>query len=135
MFSNQYTAYDTLPEPLRTRLAGRSITHVVTGLDLGPDDETSAEHPIFAVHPLTGRTSLYMSTPARSESISGMSAAETEDVVAQLYAHSTAEDNVYRHQWKPRDVVMWDNRCVMHRADHDGVIGDRVMHRGMVAGA
>ncbi len=39
-----------------------------------------------------------------------------------------------RHAWSPGDVVMWDNRCVLHRADHSDVVGDRVMHRGMVAG-
>ena len=50
-----------------------------------------------------------------------------------LFDHSTRDDNVLRHSWAPGDVVMWDNRCVLHRADHDGVIGDRVMHRGMVA--
>ncbi len=55
-------------------------------------------------------------------------------LVEELYAHSTRPDNVYRHQWRPGDVVMWDNGAVMHRADHDGVVGDRVMHRGMVDG-
>ena len=39
---------------------------------------------------------------------------------------------MFRHQWQPDDVVIWDNRCVMHKADHDGVVGDRVMHRGTV---
>ena len=43
-----------------------------------------------------------------------------------LYAHSTAEDNTYRHSWSPGDVVMWDNGCVLHRADHGDVVGDRV---------
>jgi taurine dioxygenase len=38
-----------------------------------------------------------------------------------------------RHTWRAGDVVMWDNACVLHRADHAGVVGDRVLHRGMVA--
>ena len=63
-----------------------------------------------------------------------MDAAEAEDTVAFLYAHSTREDNVLRHAWSPGDVVMWDNGCVLHRADHADVVGDRVMHRGMSAG-
>ena len=41
---------------------------------------------------------------------------------------------MHRHRWAAGDVVMWDNRCVLHRADHAGVSGDRVMHRGMVDG-
>jgi taurine dioxygenase len=53
--------------------------------------------------------------------------------VRYLFEHSTRPDNVYAHAWAPGDVVMWDNRCVMHKADHDGVVGDRTMHRGMVA--
>jgi taurine dioxygenase len=47
--------------------------------------------------------------------------------------HSTREHNVHRHSWSPGDVVMRDNRCVLHRADHSAVAGERVMHRGMVA--
>lgn len=132
VFSNQYRAYETLEPELRDHLAGRRVTHVVTGLELGPDDETSAEHPLFAVHPISGRTSLYLSTPARCAAISGLDDAETRDVVQRLYAHSTREDNTVRHAWSPGDVVMWDNLCVLHRADHSGVVGDRVMHRGMV---
>jgi taurine dioxygenase len=132
LFTNQYRAYETLPAEVRATLAGRTIRHVVTGLDLGDDDETAAEHPVFRRHPISGRTSLYLSTPERCVSISGMGAAQARDMIAFLYAHSTAEANTYRHTWSPGDVVMWDNGCVLHRADHAGVTGDRVMHRGMV---
>jgi taurine dioxygenase len=132
LFTNQYRAYDTLPDEVRAALAGRTVRHVVTGLDLGDDDETAAEHPVFRRHPISGRTSLYISTPERCVSISGMGAAQARDTIAFLYAHSTAEANIYRHTWSPGDVVMWDNGCVLHRADHVGVAGDRVMHRGMV---
>lgn len=134
LFSNQYRAYDELPAALRRDLAGRTIEHVVTGVELGADDEGSADHPVFRAHPITGRTALYMSAPARCAAISGMSETRAEELVAALFAHSTAEDNVLRHAWAPGDVVMWDNRCVMHKADHSGVVGRRVMHRGMVAG-
>jgi taurine dioxygenase len=133
LFTNQYTAYDTLPVDIRQKLRGRTITHVVTGLQLGPDDETSASHPIFNVHPVSGRTYLYLSTPKRCAQISGTSPEQAADTVDFLFAHSTRSDNVYRHTWEPGDIVMWDNRCVLHCADHAGVLGDRVMHRGMVA--
>ncbi len=111
---------------------GRTLRHVVTGLDLGDDDETEAEHPVFAAHPVSGRTALFMSTPERCVSVSGLDEAEGRELVSALYEHSTREDNVLRHAWAPGDVVMWDNRCVLHRADHADVVGDRVMHRGMV---
>lgn len=135
LFTNQYRAYDTLPPGVRAQLAGRQMTHRVTGVaGLGPDDETEAQHPIFRTHPLSGRTSLYLSTPARCVAISGMGDAEATRTVQYLFDHSTAPENVLRHTWRPGDVVMWDNGCVLHKADHSDVDGDRVMHRGMVAG-
>ena len=133
LFSNQYRAYDTLPDDLRTLLEGRTVEHVVTGVEFGEDDERSAEHAVFRVHPVSGRTALYLTAPARCAAISGMSPEETRDVITALFEHSTAERNVMRHGWALGDVVMWDNRCVMHKADHSGVVGRRVMHRGMVA--
>ncbi|HXP54129.1 MAG TPA: TauD/TfdA family dioxygenase [Streptosporangiaceae bacterium] len=134
VFTNQYLAFDTLPPPVRDRLAGRTIRHQVTGLRLGQDDETAAEHPVFRRHPLSGRTALYISTPERCVSISGLADDEARDTIEFLYEHSTAVPNTYRHAWSPGDIVMWDNGCVLHRADHAGVSGDRVMHRGMVSG-
>lgn len=133
LFTNQYRAYETLPAEIRATLAGRTIRHVVTGLDPGGDAETAADHPVFRRHPVSGRTSLYISTPERCVSISGLGEAQARDLIAFLYAHSTAEANTYRHVWAPGDIVMWDNGCVLHRADHADVAGDRVMHRGMVS--
>lgn len=134
LFTNQYRAFDMLSDDVRDRLAGRTVRHVVTGVDLGPDDESEAEHPVFRPHPRTGRTALYLSTPQRCVAVSGMDEGESRATVQMLFEHSTREDNTLRHAWAPGDVVMWDNGCVMHKADHSGVVGDRVMHRGMVAG-
>ncbi|KZE98183.1 MULTISPECIES: TauD/TfdA dioxygenase family protein [unclassified Rhodococcus (in: high G+C Gram-positive bacteria)] len=131
LFSDQYAAYDTLPADRKADLAGRTVTHRVTGV--ASDTDSCAEHPLFAVHPVTGRTALALSAPARCVAISGMSTEEAQETVRYLFEHSTRETNVMRHAWAPEDVVMWDNRCVMHRADHSGVVGNRVMHRGMVA--
>ena len=131
LFTNQYRAFETLPDDVVRRLTGRLVNHVVTGLDLDDDDETSAEHPVFQPHPLSGRTALYLSTPARCAAITGMGEEEAAEMVSYLYEHATAAANTYRHAWSAGDVVIWDNRCVMHRADHSGVVGDRVMHRGM----
>jgi taurine dioxygenase len=126
VFTDQYRAHDTLPGEVRELLDGRTITHRVDG--------TQAEHPVFRRHPVSGRTSLYLSTPERCVAVSGMDAAEATAMIEFLYLHSTADAHTYRHTWSPGDVVVWDNRCVLHRADHDGVVGDRVMHRGMVRG-
>jgi taurine dioxygenase len=133
LFSNQHRAYETLPADLRERLKGRSIKHVVTGVTLEDGDEAEAWHPVFRPHPLTGRIGLFLTTPARCAAISGLPDEEVEPTVAALFEHSVAPDNVLAHAWSPGDVVLWDNACVLHRADHSGVVGDRVMHRGMVA--
>jgi taurine dioxygenase len=132
LFTNQYRAYETLPGRVREQLSGRTIKHVMTGLDLPDDAETVAEHPVLRRHPLSGRTALYLSTPQRCVSISGMADAEATAMIEFLYRHSTTAENTYRHAWSAGDVVMWDNGCVLHRADHADVVGDRVMHRGMV---
>lgn len=132
-FSDQYAAHDTLPEDLRALLAERRITHVVTGVTPGPGEQTTAEHPVFRPHPVTGRPALYLTSPARCRSISGLGADQTVEVVSRLLEHSTRPENVLVHRWRPGDVVLWDNACVLHRADHSAVVGDRVMHRGMVA--
>ena len=134
LFTNQYRAFETLPSDVRAQLEGRTLKHVVTGVQLEAGDETAAEHPVFRRHPISGRTALYLSTPARCVAISGMPDAQAVELIARLYEHSIREDNIHRHAWSPGDVVMWDNACVLHRGDHATVVGDRVLHRGMVRG-
>lgn len=133
LFTNQYRACETLPAAVRDDLAGRTIRHVVTGVTLEEGDEREAEHPVLRPHPITGRVALYLTTPARCAAVSGMGEDEAAETIAFLFAHATRAENTYRHAWAPGDVVMWDNACVLHAADHADVVGDRVMHRGMVA--
>ncbi|MCG7594088.1 TauD/TfdA dioxygenase family protein [Mycobacterium sp. C3-094] len=132
LFTNQYAAYATLPRQMQAQIRNRVVTHVVTGLDLDGDAETEARHPLALRHPLTGRTALYLSTRERCRAVSGMAPDAAAQLIDELLEHSTRPDNVFRHSWRPHDVVIWDNRCVMHKADHSGVVGDRVMHRGTV---
>lgn len=134
LFSNQYRALDTLPPGLRRRVSNRTITHVVTGLDLDDDAETSAEHPVVRRHPISGRPALFLSAVSRCASLSGVDDEEARSIIQALFDHSTADENVMRHSWSSGDVVIWDNACVLHRADHCDVIVDRIMHRGMVTG-
>ncbi len=133
MFSDQRRALATLPDDVRARIEGRTITHVVTGLELDDDAETSAEHPIVRAHPRTGQPSLFLTTPPRCAEVSGLEESEAASLVETLFTHSTREENLFRHAWRPGDVVVWDNACVLHAGDHSAVVGDRVFHRGMVA--
>ena len=137
LFSDQYAAAATLPRELRDQVEGRTATHVVTGLSpeqLGADAETEADHPLLRPHPVSGRETLFLSTPQRLASVSGLDDEAAATLVQRLLDHSLAEHNLLRHAWSPGDVVVWDNGAVMHKADHSAVVGDRVMHRGMVAG-
>lgn len=132
MFTDQRRALATLPDGLRAQVEGRAITHVVTGLDLDDDAETSAVHPIVRPHPRSHQPSLFLTTPPRCAEVSGLDAQATATLIEALFDHSTREDNRYRHAWSPGDVVVWDNGVVLHAADHSAVVGDRVLHRGMI---
>jgi len=134
LFSNQYHAFETLPSKVKLRLSQAQVLHRVTGLTLAEDDEQQTWHPLFRRHPISGRTALYLSTPERCQAISGLSTAEGQRAIRLLYKHSIRPHRLYRHRWQPGDMVIWDDRCTMHRADHSNVVGDRVLHRGMVSG-
>ncbi|MGB3613376.1 MAG: TauD/TfdA family dioxygenase, partial [Elainellaceae cyanobacterium] len=134
LFSNQYHAFEALPNSIKVRLSRAQVLHSVTGLTLDADEEQQSWHPLFRQHPISGRTALYLSTPERCQAISGLSPAEGRRAIRLLYQHSIRPYRLYRHQWQPGDVVIWDDRCTMHRADHSCVVGERVLHRGMVSG-
>ncbi|MEM8528043.1 MAG: TauD/TfdA family dioxygenase [Bacteroidota bacterium] len=136
LFTNQYWAYESLQDEIKQQLNDRTLRHVVSGLDLSnhKDAETEANHPVFRVHPISGKTSLYLSTPLRCVAASGLEEKVAIELINACYNHSIQEQNIYRHQWREGDIVIWDNGCTLHRADHSKVDGDRVLHRGLSLG-
>ncbi len=132
LFSDQYHAYDTLPRTVQEQFADAQVLHIVTGVVL--DEHQESWHPLFLRHPLSGRLALFLSTPKRCQSISGMTSDKAQQIIRLLYQHSIRHYRLYRHRWQPGDIVIWDNRCTMHRADHSQITGDRLLHRGMVLG-
>ncbi len=136
LFTNQYWAYETLSNNIRHKLENKTIKHQVTGVDLSDNEnaETQADHPVFTVHPISGRTALYMSTPQRCAIINGLDTKQSSELISACYAHSIQGQNIYRHNWKMGDVIIWDNGCTLHSADHSNVDGDRVLHRGLSLG-
>jgi taurine dioxygenase len=134
LFSDQYRAYETLPSIVKEQLADARILHVMSGLTLDEHQEKQSWHPLFLRHPLSGRLALFLSTPERCQAISGMAIDKAQRIVRLLYQHSIRHYRLYRHRWQLDDIAIWDNRCTMHRADHSEVIGDRVLHRGLVLG-
>ncbi|MEL6469963.1 MAG: TauD/TfdA family dioxygenase [Cyanobacteria bacterium J06623_4] len=132
LFISQYCAYDSLPQWVKAKLRKTKVLHVVTGLVLENSEALQTWHPLFRRHPISQKIALYLSTPARCQALSDVE--QGQRIIRLLYRHSIRESRLYRHRWRPGDIVIWDNRCTLHRADHSQVVGDRVLHRGLVAG-
>ncbi|MDO9352900.1 MAG: TauD/TfdA family dioxygenase [Solirubrobacteraceae bacterium] len=131
VFSDQFEAYDRLGDDTRRRLRHALVTHEASGMAIPDGEERRARHPLFLRHAHVDRTSLYLSTPARCTEVSGLDAEHARAEIEALYEHSIAPPYALRHRWVQGDVVIWDNRRTLHRADHSGVVGDRVLHRAM----
>jgi taurine dioxygenase len=91
-------------------------------------------HPLVRTHPDTGRKAIYIN-PIRIEGILGMDHAEALPLLDLLLEHATAPRFQYRHVWHPGDLVMWDNRCLLHKANGDYDMDQtRYLYRVMLQG-
>ena len=143
-FTNMYAAYESLPPETRAQIDGLKVIHQYdssrkTGrVARRPEAEMAAIpkaiHPLVRTHPETGKKSLYLN-PNRMEEIVGLERAESDRLLDDLVAHAVQPHFQYRHVWRPGDIVIWDNRCTMHKANADYPEGERrLMHRVIVAG-
>jgi alpha-ketoglutarate-dependent 2,4-dichlorophenoxyacetate dioxygenase len=129
-FANMALAYAALPEETKRRIAGLRVVFR-PAFDPG---RPAVDHPLVRTHPDSGRKSLYLGNHATH--IAGLPEAEGRALLAALLAHATRRRFVYRHRWRPGDLVMWDNRTLLHRAlaNYDAHTYRRVMHRSVVKG-
>ena len=143
-FTNMYAAYDDLSPAMKKRIAGLKVVHKYDSSRKGTRVATlradeSAElpdaiHPLVRTHPETGRKALYLN-PNRMERIVGLERAESDRLLDELTAHATQPRYQYRHKWLQGDILIWDNRCTMHKANADYPEGSRrFMHRIIVEG-
>jgi alpha-ketoglutarate-dependent 2,4-dichlorophenoxyacetate dioxygenase len=142
-FVSMRHAYATLPEATRLRLEGRVTVHsilysrstIAKGL-FDPQNEKDlppVRQALVRVNPVNGRKSIYIGSHAWY--IEGLPAAESRRLLDELLAHTTRPECVYQQRWRPWDLVMWDNRCVLHRGrSWDAARHRRVMRRTTVAG-
>ncbi|MFT5488887.1 MAG: taurine dioxygenase [Paracoccaceae bacterium] len=132
-FSNQYAAYEALSDDIKAKIAPLRGRHSISKLKnkrvqiSGAREDAvefykrqekaipDVEHRLVRTHPVTGRKSLYCS-PRFTIGIVGIEEDEGDALLDELIAHSIKTEFRYRHQWGDGDVVMWDNRCVNHRA-------------------
>ena len=141
-FASMRVGYETLPEEKRRALAGLVAVHdygySVSLFDDGliPRNEMDSvppvRHPLVRTHPPTGLKSLFVS--GHIERIEGMPVEEGRALVAELIEWCTRPEYVYRHRWRQYDLVMWDNRCALHRATVIPSTEPRLMHRATIAG-
>jgi taurine dioxygenase len=141
-FCSMYAAWEELPERLRRRVDGLRVKHDGTynsggypRLGVTPTDDPRTSpgtfHPLVYVHPQTGRRSLYLGR-RRNAFVEGLSLDESNALLDEVWAEATREPLTWRHQWQVGDLVLWDNRCTMHRRDAFDPSSRRVMHRTQI---
>ncbi len=141
-FCSMYAAWDELPGPLARRVDGLGVKHdgtynsggyVREGVTPTGDPRTSpgTVHPLVAIHPETGRRALYLGR-RRNAYIEGMTLEESDALLDDVWAHATRDQLTWRHHWRAGDLVLWDNRCTMHRRDAFDPHARRVMHRTQI---
>jgi taurine dioxygenase len=144
-YVNMHRAYDELSDQTKRRLLGLEAIHVYESRysarkmialneesrDRVPD---AVVHPIVRTHPESGRKAIYIN-PIRIDGIVGMPEAEALSLLADLLKHATQPRYQYRHRWRAGDLVMWDNRSLLHKANGDYDMGQlRYLYRIMLKG-
>ena len=140
-FADERAAYDALPDEMKRRIDGLVVEHSIftsrarLGFTNFSDEERQGLPPVPQVLvrtiPETGRKSLYLASHAGR--VFGMPEDEGRALIDQLVAHATQRQFVYTHRWRVHDLVIWDNRCTMHRgADFDDLRWKRDMQRATV---
>jgi taurine dioxygenase len=143
-FANMYFAYETMPGELRQQVEGRLCRHDSTYNSAGelrrgfsevtdPRKAPGADHPIIRTHPVTGRRALFLGR-RRNAYILGLELEESDRLLDALWAHAARPELTWYQQWRVGDLVLWDNRCVMHRRDEFDPNSRRLMHRSQIKG-
>ena len=138
-FANMQSAYAALPEAERERLAAMRTVNKIEEFNYVSDNDKqrfgeSQVHPLVRTHPDTGWKALYFH-PGKTDRIEGMEPAESLEFLNRLLERVIRPEVTYRHKWRPGDLLLCDNRAVMHLAHHDyDMDAGRVMHRVILEG-
>ena len=143
-FCNMYLAYESLAPELRCQIEGRVCRHDASRNSAGelrrgfvdmpdPSQTVGAEHPIVRTHPVTGRKALFLGR-RRNAYVPGLPLDDSEALLDALWAHATKPEFAWYQQWRKGDLILWDNRAVMHRRDAFDPATRRVMHRTQIKG-
>jgi alpha-ketoglutarate-dependent 2,4-dichlorophenoxyacetate dioxygenase len=139
-FADMRAAYDALPEKRKSWLEGKIAMHsivysreIIGFTDYSPEEREglpAVPHVMVRTHPGSGRKSIYLASYAYE--ILGMPTPEARMMIHDLMEHATQRQFVYTHHWRVGDLVMWDNRCMMHRARDYDTTQKRDLHRTTV---
>jgi taurine dioxygenase len=143
-FCTMYGIYEALPQQLKDRIAGLKIKHDGTYNSGGyvrqgvtptddPRQSPGAVHPLVCTHPASGRRMLYLGR-RRNAYLAGLELAESEALLNELWSIVDRREFSWEHVWRVGDLVLWDNRCTMHRRDAFDPKSRRIMHRTQVKG-
>lgn len=143
-FANMYRALETMPQPLLARITGKTIKadlRFTSGGQLRPgftgkEDIRTApgpSHPMIRKHDDTEHHALYLGRRPYSY-INDLSLEASEGLLDEVWAHAAQAQFTWRHQWRLGDVLIWDNRCAMHRRDAFDPTARRIMHRTQCKG-
>ena len=144
-YGNMAAAYAALPAAMQARITGLMAIHMyqsshsarkLMGLPEAAKERVpnAVLHPLVRTHPENGRRSIYIN-PIRIEGILGMDHRDALPLLDELLAFGTQEAFQYRHEWRPGDLVFWDNRCLLHKANGDyDMEQTRYLYRVMLQG-
>lgn len=143
-FLNMYQAYDELPPELAARIEGKfanhSKVHTSDGIKRPEYDEVTdvskapgVKHPLVRTHPVTGKKCLYLGRRLNSY-VFGLSVEESEELLDAVWDHTCQDKYVWEHKWAVGDLLVWDNRCVMHHRNAFPAGARRLMHKSITAG-
>ncbi len=130
-WANGYAAYDALVPSLRDRALELRAVH--RHEEEAQNPEVPALHPVIRTHPETGRRATYVN-PQFTRSIEGVLAEESSKLLDALLRHVTRPEFVWTHKWQPGDLVIWDNRCTMHRREPFDANARRILKRTQMFG-
>jgi alpha-ketoglutarate-dependent taurine dioxygenase len=144
-FANTRMAYDALPKDLKREIADLRVVHSweVSRRNTGNKPATPEEihdrppvtHPLVRTHPDSGDETLFIG--CHTSHIENMPVEGGRALLQELLEHTEQPQFIYTHQWRPGDLVMWDNRCLLHRAvaNFDMAAHPRILHRTVVRGS
>ena len=141
-WANMVLAYEALPAALKRRVEGLETVHDATYNSAGamrkgynevtdPRTAPGARHRLVRTHPETGRRSLFLGR-RRNSYIVGLELEESERLLDELWRHATQPQFTFRQQWRAGDVMVWDNRCTLHRRDAFDPGARRLLHRTQI---